>query len=986
MRTFLLAGSLLALTATGAVAAPAQLPPPGKGQTVSFDVHEGTSMAVTASPDGKFVAIDLQGSLWIVPAKGGKATRITDFFNDARQPAWSPDGTKLAYFAFRDGGYDLWIANPDGSGARKLTTGAFDDREPAWSPDGRTIAFSSDRRGAGEADYNIWTIDVATGAVKQVTSGTGEDRMPTWSPDGKSIAYSSTRGTQSALYATDLATGAERLLREAKARLDAPSWGPQGQLAYVAQDAAGSRLEIDGKAVSGSENVFPFRVSWRGPSPEMWYVSDGVIRRRSGAKVATVPFTATLEATRPTYARAKRDWDSTEPRKVLGMVRAAISPDGGRIAFVALGDVWIMPASGGTPENLTRDAAMDTDVAWSPDGTKLVFSSDRGGGLPQLWVRDLASGTDRQLTRMDTQPLGAAWSPDGKRIAFIDVDGRWGTAGVCAVDVATGEVMRLHKTLEQPGKPSWSPDGKYVALALSYRYSRSFREGTNQIYMIPADGKGQPFWQVPEANASIDTRGGGGPAWSPDGTRMAAIYEGVVKVWPVAADGTPAGPLRSYTDEISYFPTWTADSKTILYQSADKLKKVDLETGAITEIPVNLTYRLAKPEGRTVLHVGRLVDAVKDATQANKDIVIESNRIVAVADHDPALHASGAKVIDAGGLTAIPGLIEHHAHVQKDFGSNAHKAWLAYGITTVRDPGNQPYDGVEEREASEAGVRLAPRIYTNGPLLEWQRVYYKMGVAVAGPAHLERELERARLLKYDVLKSYVRMPDTYQRRMVEAAHAMGVPVTGHEIFPAAYTGVDATEHMGATSRRGYSPKQAPQGRAYEDVIQLFGQSRRVLTPTNFGALPVYLEKHPGFRQDPRLALYPAWAQKSVTGQDPMAAALRLATHEGGLKALKAMHDAGTLVAAGTDTPIAINLHAELDSYVDAGLTPFQALQTATVNAAKSVNLDAGTIEAGKLADIALVEGDPRVDIAATFNTRIVVANGRVIPVEELLPK
>jgi len=212
---------------------------------------------------------------------------------------------------------------------------------------------------------------------------------------------------------------------------------------------------------------------------------------------------------------------------------------------------------------------------------------------------------------------------------------------------------------------------------------------------------------------------------------------------------------------------------------------------------------------------------------------------------------------------------------------------------------------------------------------------------------------------------------------------MGVPITGHEIFPAAYSGLDATEHMGATSRRGYSPKQGPQGRAYEDVIQLFGRSHRYLTPTNFGALAPYLEKHPTFKADPRVDLYPVWARRTVRESDPMGAAVR-GGYAGSLVALKAMYDAGTIITAGTDTPIATNLHAELDSYVVAGLTPYQALQTATVNPARSLNLDAGTIAPGKLADIALVEGDPRTDIAATFNTRMVITNGRAVTVEELL--
>ncbi|MDX3899590.1 MAG: amidohydrolase family protein [Sphingobium sp.] len=975
----------LAAIAMGAGDVRAQAPsltPPGTGETVAFDVHEGTSMSVSASPDGRTLAVDLQGSLWLIPAKGGKARRITDYFNDARQPVWSPDGKTLAYFAFRDGNYDLWTVDADGSNARQLTSGTYDDREPAWSPDGKLLAFSSDRSSAGFPSYNIWTIELATGAVKQITSNAFEDRLPSWSPDGATIAYASPRDNKNAIWATSLATGTEALLKEVDGRADAPSYGPKGQLAYVVADAKGSHLEIDGVTMSGEENVFPFRVSWA-PNGRFSYVSDGLIRQRMGKSAKTVGFTARLEATHPSYVRAKRDWDSTAPRKAVGILKPTISPDGKSVAFIALGDLYVAPVAGGTPENLTRDHAMDADPSWSPDGTKIAYSSDKAGGLPQLWVRDIKTGKDRQVTDMTTQPLGAAWSPDGKSIAAIDVDGRWGVAGVFTVDVDSGKVTRLQASLPQPGEPSWSADGKYVAISLSKLFSKSFREGTNQIYIIPTDGKSPPFWQTPDANIGIDTRGGGGPAWSPDGKKMAAIYEGLLKVWPVGADGAPSGPPRAYGSEMAHYPTWTGDSRTILYQSNDKLKTLDIETGVIREVPLNLTYTLAKPSGRTVVHVSGLVDSVHDETQHDRDIVLEGNRIVQVVAHDPALHASGAKVVDGTGLTAIPGLIEHHSHAQKDFGAAGHRAWLAYGITTVRDPGNQVYSGLEDREASEAGVRIGPRIYTNGPLLEWQRVYYKMGVAVAGPAHLERELERARILKYDILKSYVRMPDIQQRRIVEAAHAMGVPVTGHEIFPAAYSGVDATEHMGATSRRGYSPKQGPQGRAYEDVIQLFGKSQRTLTPTMFGALTGYLEKNPSYRDDPRVNLYPLWAQASIRETDGMATMLSPML-AGQRKAIKAMYDAGTLITAGTDTLIATNLHAEIASYVEAGLTPFQALQTATVNSAKSLNLDAGTIEPGKLADIVLVRGDPRENIANSFNVETVIANGAVYSEAELL--
>jgi imidazolonepropionase-like amidohydrolase len=172
--------------------------------------------------------------------------------------------------------------------------------------------------------------------------------------------------------------------------------------------------------------------------------------------------------------------------------------------------------------------------------------------------------------------------------------------------------------------------------------------------------------------------------------------------------------------------------------------------------------------------------------------------------------------------------------------------------------------------------------------------------------------------------------------------------------------------------------------AYRRFIQLFGKSQRVLTPTNFGALLGLFEKNPSFRDDPRLSLYPGWAQKSVKEQNVMLAGLRAATFAGSLKSLKAMHDAGTKVTAGTDTTIAINLHAEIASYVDAGLTPFQALQAATVVSAQDLNLDAGTLEAGKLADIVLIQGDPRANIANTFNVRTVITNGVPYTVQQLI--
>src|ERR1700758_3335856 len=157
------------LPAIAIVAAALAVQRPQRASYVDVTVHEGTSMSVAVSPDGHTLAIDLQGSIWTLPATGGTAKPITDPFNDARQPAWSPDGKSIAFFAYRDGGYDLWAISPDGLNQHKLTWGPFDDREPAWSHDGKRIAFASDRGDPLGSDYNIWILDVASGAVRQLT-------------------------------------------------------------------------------------------------------------------------------------------------------------------------------------------------------------------------------------------------------------------------------------------------------------------------------------------------------------------------------------------------------------------------------------------------------------------------------------------------------------------------------------------------------------------------------------------------------------------------------------------------------------------------------------------------------------------------------------------------------------------------------------------------------------------------------------------------
>ena len=179
--------------------------------------------------------------------------------------------------------------------------------------------------------------------------------------------------------------------------------------------------------LAANEDVFPFRAQWISPT-ELLYTADGTIKRRpavadatSGktpASSSTIAFTATLTLTPANYARKKRDFNQTTAKRALGIMHPRASRDGTRVAFAALGDLWVMTI-GGKPERVTNDAAVDTEPAWSPDGTRLVFSSDRAvNGNMDLYVRDLKTGQDRRLTTSTEAEMGGTWSPDGKWIAF----------------------------------------------------------------------------------------------------------------------------------------------------------------------------------------------------------------------------------------------------------------------------------------------------------------------------------------------------------------------------------------------------------------------------------------------------------------------------------------------------------------------------------------------------------------------------------------
>jgi Tol biopolymer transport system component/imidazolonepropionase-like amidohydrolase len=972
---------------------------PQIGRPVHVTLHEGTSMAAALSPDGRTIAIDLLGTLWTMPASGGVAKPITDIFMDARQPSWSPDGTRLTFQAYYSSTWQIWTMKADGTELKAVTSGPFDDREPVWSPDGQRIAFSSDRSGS----YDVWVLTLATGDLKQITHASSNEFQPTFLPArsaraaSNDIAFVSDRREAPGIYAVDLGAAPnakEQLVAPSDGAVSGPAAGPDGSIAYSVIANSRSRLMVGSHNIADAdEDVFPFRPQWISRT-HLLYTADGKIKRRpaAGGPAEVIEFTADVSFTRPAFTPKRRSFDLSGPQPVRGIMHPAVSPDGTQVAFAAVGDLWTMPL-GGSPKRVTHDEWLETDPAWSPDGKFLAFSSDRSGSM-NIWVRDLQSGADRQLTKSSAAAMQSSWSPDGSRIAFSDPEGQ-----IQIAEVKTGTITRAHEHLNEAGRASWAPDGRALVVSSLKVYSTRFREGTNQVLRVSLEG--QPDrWFDPMPHTSIGMRGDYGPIWSPDGTQMAAIVDGLLAVWPVERDGTPKGPPRPITTELAGSPTWTGDSRRILYQNGTHLKLVDVASGQVVQdIDPRLTWTPApKPSEAILIHAARLWDGKSDAVRNNVHITVEGNRIKSVEPAPPDDLHSGRDIL-ALGQTVIPGLIEIHTHLNKDYGEALGRMFLAWGITTVRNPATNTFETNEYREAFESGTRIGPRLFTTGEPFDGSRIYYPGGRAIDDGSPLPAMLAHAKDFGFDFIKTYVRLPDLMQKRIIDEAHRMGMPVTSHELYPAVAYGADGVEHIRGTSRRGYSPKISQLSRSYRDVVDLLTASGMTLTPTIGiqGGFRLQTLRDASWIDDARIqTLYPPavpqrWREQTRTPApaEALEQATRLVTPQEHM--IRDVVRGGGRVVAGTDSPInpyGLALLMELENYASGGLTPAEVLRTATSVSAEALGAgaDIGSIEPGELADLSFIDGNPLTNVKDLRRVKRVMKGGQMYELDALLTR
>ena len=402
---------------------------------------------------------------------------------------------------------------------------------------------------------------------------------------------------------------------------------------------------------------------------------------------------------------------------------------------------------------------------------------------------------------------------------------------------------------------------------------------------------------------------------------------------------------------------------------------------------------------------GTLIDGTGSAPVPNATVVIQTGRIIAVGPRSKVTIPKQATVVDATGKTVLPGLWDMHAHFEQvEWGP----IYLAAGVTTVRDCGNELEFITAVRDAIDNGRGLAPRLLAAG-IVDGSGPGAISVARVDTPEQAKLWTDRYHAAGFQQMKIYSSVKLEEVKAVAEEAHRLGMTVTGHvpeglTAFQVIEAGQDQINHIHyiADIMRAPLPadaKRLDRLKAAADIDLNSLQAQKAIS---------FLKAH-NTVVDPTIALAefytattakpPASFEPGVTKIAPELAEqltdvgpptprseLMEKVFEKEITIIGALHRAGIPIVAGTDQTVpGHSLHREIELYVRAGFTPMEAIQAATIVPARVMGLDkeTGTIETGKRADMILINGNPLDDIHNTRNVEYVITKGTMYNAAEL---
>ncbi len=500
----------------------------------------GAELFPSLSADAATVAFAGKASgnwdIYLQQVGSAQAVNLTkDSPGDDTQPAFSPDGGRIAFRSDRNGG-GIFIMGRDGAGVRRISDVGYN---PAWSPDGRKLAFAEesitrpeDRSGRVS---QLWTVDVASGRKRLVSQEDGV--QPQWSPDGQFLAYWAIDKDGDRDLWTVRAEGGPPIRITRDAFLDwNPVWSPDGAWLYFCSNRGGTMAiwRIPIKQSTGEPRGAPELV--RGPASYPAHLSfshDG----RFLAYVNQIT-TGHLNAVR---FDPEREVVMSEPREIVrstkGVARPALSPDGAWLAFNSTEqeeELFVTTADGAGLRQLTNGGYRHRGPRWSPDGKRIAFFSTRSGDW-EIWTTDPDGAEFHQTTYLGGNNVAwPVWSADGKRMAYT--------------------LFGLNTFLIETGKP-WNA------------------QTPEKLPPFPAEGEIFNGWN-----------------WSPDGRMLAGFLN---RDDGVAVYSLESRAFRRLTEH-GADPVWLSDSRRLLFLNGGKIFLLDSQSGKTRELVSVMPEEIAR--------------------------------------------------------------------------------------------------------------------------------------------------------------------------------------------------------------------------------------------------------------------------------------------------------------------------------------------------------------------------------------------------------